>query len=45
VSRFTDDALFDLYALDHRFYPFTDGSNGVDSVVYEDDAGCVCAHR
>lgn len=33
------DALFDLYALDHRFYLFTDGSDGVDSVVYEDDGG------
>jgi ribosome-associated translation inhibitor RaiA len=31
------DALFDLYALDHRFFLFTDVSDGVDSVVYEDD--------
>ena len=31
------DALFDLYALDHRFYLFTDVSDGVDAVVYEDD--------
>lgn len=33
------DALFDLYALDHRFFLFTDSSDGVDSVVYEEDGG------
>jgi ribosome-associated translation inhibitor RaiA len=33
------DALFDLYALDHRFYLFTDASDEVDSVVYENDEG------
>lgn len=33
------DALFDLYALDHRFYLFTDASDRIDSVVYEDDGG------
>lgn len=31
------EALFDLYALDHRFFLFTDVSDGVDSVVYEED--------
>jgi ribosome-associated translation inhibitor RaiA len=31
------EALFDLYALDHRFFLFTDVADGVDSVVYEDD--------
>lgn len=30
------DALFDLYALDHRFYLFTDAADKVDSVVYEE---------
>lgn len=33
------DALFDLFALDHRFYLFTDASDEVDSVVYEHDGG------
>lgn len=33
------DALFDLYALDHRFYLFTDAYDGVDSVVYEENGG------
>ncbi len=33
------DALFDLYALDHRFFLFTDVADDVDSVVYEDDGG------
>ena len=33
------DALFDLYALDHRFFLFTDETDGVDSIVYEDDGG------
>lgn len=31
------DALFDLYALDHRFFLFTDEVDGVDSIVYEAD--------
>ncbi len=33
------DALFDLYALDHRFYLFTDTADKVDSVVYEEGGG------
>lgn len=34
------EALFDLHALDHRFFLFTDEVDGVDSIVYEtDDAG------
>ncbi len=33
------DALFDLYALDHRFFLFTDIYDGIDSVVYEEDGG------
>lgn len=33
------DALFDLYALDHRFYLFTDAYDEVDAVVYEEAGG------
>ena len=29
------EALFDLHALDHRFFLFTDEVDGVDSIVYE----------
>ena len=33
------DALFDLYALDHRFFLFTDEVDGVDSIVFEAPGG------
>ncbi|MEX1004518.1 MAG: sigma 54 modulation/S30EA ribosomal C-terminal domain-containing protein [Acidimicrobiia bacterium] len=33
------DALFDLDVLDHRFFLFTDGADGVDAVVFESDDG------
>ena len=33
------DACFDLYALDHRFFLFTDEVDGVDSIVFEAPGG------
>lgn len=33
------DALFDLNALDHRFFLFTDEVDGVDSIVFEAPGG------
>ena len=33
------DALFDLYALDHRFFLFTDDIDGVDAIVFEAPGG------
>lgn len=33
------DALFDLYALDHRYFLFTDEVDGVDSIVFEAPGG------
>ena len=33
------DALFDLLALDHRFFLFTDEVDGVDSIVFEAPGG------
>ena len=33
------DALFDLYALDHQFFLFTDEVDGVDSIVFEAPGG------
>jgi len=34
-----EEAVFDLDVLDHRFFLFTDASDGEVSVVYEDEAG------
>ena len=33
------EAIFDLHALDHRFFLFTDEIDGVDSIVHEVDDG------
>lgn len=34
-----EDALFDLEVLDHRFFLFTDETDGQDSIVFETDGG------
>lgn len=39
------EAVFDLHALDHRFFLFTDEVDGVDSIVYETDEGGVRLRR
>lgn len=39
------EALFDMHALDHRFFLFTDEVDGVDSIVYETEQGGVRLRR
>lgn len=39
------EAIFDLEALDYRFFLFTDESDGKPSIVYEDAAGGVAVRK